>query len=334
MENYQQVLLQMEEFGIELLDKNLPLRIDTPKRVTCGKGGKDWYRLYLYRRDADKGGGEYVVGTFGTYRHGGSWRKVGVDWKPLSDAERARMAAERAARRAHAQAERKAAADLAAMGAAELLKRATREGRSPYLERKLVEGEACRYLPDGTIVIPLMRYDLPVDQRLQAVQRILPSGQKYFTAGFEKPGCCVRLGVADATLSALLLVCEGFATGLTLRMAIHRQHPVFVALDAGNLAHVVPLLRGLFPNSRILVCADDDWLTKDQHTGELVNPGRTAAKAIAKQVPGCDFVWPIFREALREEKDTDFNDLHAREGLGAVQAQLAGVVAAMARRYG
>ena len=144
----------------------------------------------------------------------------------------------------------------------------------------------------------------------------------------------MRLGVADATLSALLLVCEGYATGLTLRMATHRQHPVFVALDAGNLAHVVPLLRALFPHSRILVCADDDWLTKDQHTGELVNPGRTAAKVVAKQVPGCDFVWPIFRESTREAKDTDFNDLHMREGLGAVQAQLSGVVTAMARRYG
>ena len=42
MDNYQQVLLQMQDFGIELLDKNLPLNIGTPKRVTCGKGGKDW----------------------------------------------------------------------------------------------------------------------------------------------------------------------------------------------------------------------------------------------------------------------------------------------------
>ena len=52
MDNYQQVLLQMQEFGIELLDKNLPLRVDTPKRVTCGKGGKDFYRLYTFRPQA------------------------------------------------------------------------------------------------------------------------------------------------------------------------------------------------------------------------------------------------------------------------------------------
>ena len=331
MDNYQQVLLQMAQFGIELQEKNLPLRTDTPKRVTCGKGGKDWYRLYVFRPDA---GGAYVVGTFGTYRHGGSWAKVEVDWKPLSDAERSRMAAERAAQRAKAQAERAAIAAQAAMGAAELLASAKREGASPYLERKQVVGEACRYLPDGTIVVPLMRYDLPVDQRLQAVQRILPSGQKFFTKGFGKPGCCVRLGTIDANLSSLLLVTEGYATGLTARMATVQQHPVFVALDAGNLAHVVPLLRALYPRTRILILADDDWLTKDQRTGELVNPGRTAAKAVAKKVEGCDFVTPVFDSAVREAGDTDFNDLHVCQGLGAVQGQLAGVVAAMARFYG
>lgn len=330
VENYQEVLHQMQDFGITLRKGDGDLKLDTPKKRTFGKGGKFWYRLYVFTTD---GGRCYIVGAFGSYATG-QWEKVRVDWAPLSEEERARKAAEFKAAREKEAAEKRAAAELAAMGAAELLKRAARDGRSPYLQRKLVEGEACRYLPDGTIVIPLMRYDLPVEQRLRAVQRILPSGQKYFTADFEKPGCCVRLGTADVALSALLLVCEGYATGLTLRMATQRQHPVFVALDAGNLGHVVALLRVLFPRSRILICADDDWLTKDQHTGELVNPGRTAAKAVAKQVPGCDFVWPIFCEATREKKDTDYNDLHVREGLGAVTAQLTGVVTAMARHYG
>lgn len=331
MDNYQQVLLQMSDFGIELQEKNLPLKIDTPKRVTCGKGGKDWYRLYEFRPDA---GGVYVVGTYGTYRHGGDWRKVVVDWKPLSDAERARMAAERLATRAAAEAERRAAAALAAMGAAELLASAKRDGVSPYLQRKLVVPESCRFLPDGTIVVPLMRYDLPKHERLQAVQRILPSGQKYFTKGFDKPGCCVRLGCINPATTPLLMVVEGYATGLTARMATDLQHPVFVALDAGNLGHVVPLLRKLYPHTRILILADDDWLTKDQHTEELVNPGRTAARLVARKVEGCDLVWPIFKAATREEKDTDFNDLHVREGLDAVRKQLSGVVTMMVKRYG
>lgn len=328
MDNYQQVLWQLEEFGIALRPRD-KIEPDGRKR-TVGKGGKFWVKLHTFCPDA---GGRYIVGAFGSYRSG-EWQKVEVDWAPLSEAERERMARERAAREDAARKVRAEEAALAALSAFDLLRRASREGSSPYLQRKLVDGEACRYLPDGTVVVPLMRYDLPPDRRLQAVQRILPSGQKFFTKGFEKPGCCVRLGVANAAMSALLLVCEGYATGLTLRMATHRQHPVFVALDAGNLAHVVRLLRGLFPRSRILICADDDWLTKDPQTGKLVNPGRTAAKAAAKLVPGCDFVWPVFKQATREEKDTDFNDLHAREGLGAVVGQLSSVVTAMARFYG
>lgn len=331
MDNLQSVLLQMEQFGIELRDKDLPLKLDTPRSVTCGKKGKDWYKLYTFRPDA---GGVFIVGTFGTYRHGGSSMKVEVDWKPLSEAERERMRAERAAAKARAEAKRREEVALAAMGAAELLARARRDGSSPYLRRKGVEPESCRFLPDGTVVLPLMRYDLPLDQRLRGVQRILPDGRKLYSKGFDKPGCCCRLGAVDQALSPLLLVCEGYATGLTARMATSRQHPVFVALDAGNLAHVVPLLRALYPRSRILVLADDDWQTRDPRTGELTNPGRTAARAIAKQVPGCDFLTPIFAAATRQKGDTDFNDLQAREGLDAVRRQLTGVVQAMARFYG
>ena len=108
MDNYQQVLLQMQEFGIEFRDKDLPLELDTPKSKTCGKGGKDWYKLYIFRRDPDKGGGTYVVGTFGTYRHGGASQKVHVEWAPLSPEERARRAEELRAQRVKAAVERRA----------------------------------------------------------------------------------------------------------------------------------------------------------------------------------------------------------------------------------
>lgn len=336
MDNYQQVLLQMEDFGVEFKSEaDKDFKFDTPKRKTFGKGGKYWYRLYLFRPDA---GGCYIVGSYGTYRHGGDWRKVEVDWAPLSQAERHRMAAERAAKYAAAEAERLAEAEMAALDARDLWRRAVSKGVSPYLQRKHVDGESCKFLPDGTLVIPLLRYDLERHQALVAVQRILPDGRKFYSKGFEKPGVAVRLGpVALGPLSyepPLFLVCEGYATGCTIRMAVEHWFPVFVAFDSGNLHHVVPLLRTLYPRTRILVCADDDWLTRDQHTGQLVNPGRTSALAIAKKVDGCDLVWPVFNPDLREARDTDFNDLHLREGLPAVREQLAGVVEAMVHLYG
>jgi putative DNA primase/helicase len=70
-----------------------------------------------------------------------------------------------------------------------------------------------------------MRYDLPRADALQALQRIAADGSKRFTKGLQKPGVCLRLGLVVA--GEPLLVCEGYATGLTLRMALGRRLPVF-----------------------------------------------------------------------------------------------------------
>lgn len=327
MDNMAQVIAQMQAFGVEFLDKDFPLRVGMDKRKGCGKKGKFWYWLQEFR---PKSGGSFVVGRFGSYKSGDS-QKVEVDWKPLGEAERARMAAEHAAARKAADDARAQESELAALGAADLWRRASREGESPYLKRKGVQAEACRYFADGTVVVPLIRYDLPREEALRGVQRIKPDGAKFYTKGFAKPGCALRLGDFIPGQVNVVLVCEGYSTGLTIRMATGHKFVVYVALDAGNLAYVVPLLRELHPKHHLLVCADDDWRTRDQISGELNNPGRTAARKVAKEVTSCDFLWPVFDTATRHEKDTDFNDLHQRQGLGAVQRQICGVLTAMER---
>lgn len=335
MDNYQQVLHQMEAFGIELRDVDRDRIADLAgsshegKRKTCGKKGKDWFKFYVFRPDL---GGSFITGSFGTYRHGGSWQKVEQDWAPLSAVERDRQAREREAAAARAAADREEAKRVAAMRAGELWHYAAKVGRSPYLERKGLQGEACRYLPDGTLVILMLRYDLPREEAIQAAQRIMPNGEKRYSAGFSKPGCALRLGTVDDT-TQLVIVVEGYATGLTVRTALERLVPVYVAFDAGNLFHVVPLLRSLHPEVRMLICADDDWQTRDPVTKQLNNPGRTAAKAIAKLVPAVDIVYPIF-DKRREKGDTDFDDLRIRQGMETAQRQLQGAVRMMERVYG
>lgn len=327
MDNYNAVLHQMQEWGIDFRDKDLPLVIDAPKSKGCGPKGKYWYKLHSFRPDF---GGSLITGSFGKY--GSDERqKVHIDWKPMADAERLRLAGERAAAKLKADAERQAEAELAALGAADLWRRASKEGTSAYLVRKGVVGEACRYLPSGELLVPLLRYDMPRDQALRAVQRIKPDGGKLFTKGFIKNGCAVRLG--EAKPGFIILVCEGYATGLSLRMAIDHQLAVYVALDAGNLQHVVPLVRELHPDCRILICADDDYRTRD-HAGRPMNVGRAKALQVAKATVGTDILYPIFDAATRGPKDTDFNDLHARQGLEAVRRQLGAVVQAMRAKYG
>lgn len=329
-DNYHEVVHQMEEFGVQFRPKDLPLTVDGPKRRTCGKGGKWWYWLSTFRRDA---GGAYIVGAYGSYKTG-ERSKVIVNWQPLNDAERRRRDEERQAAEAKAREARAEEARLAALSAAALWREASPTGKSPYLERKQVEAEACRYLRDGSILVPLLRYDLPREQRFQAVQRIWPrklrdpetgepTTDKTFTRDFSKPRCACRLG--EVWPGCVILVCEGYATGLTLRMAIARGHPVFVALDAYNLGPVTEMLRELYPQHWLLICADDDWRTRD-HEGKLNNPGRTKAREAAKAVGQAGVVYPIFTRG-REPKDTDFNDLQLRAGLAAVSRQLRGAIA-------
>lgn len=330
MDNFHEVLHQMEQFGIKLRGKDTVKFPVLARRTTCGAGGKYWYKLYEFRPRA---GGCFLVGSFGSYRDS-THAKVEVDWRPLGEAERARFLAEREAARKRELAARQEEANRAAMTAAELWASGSRKGQSPYLQAKGVQAEACRYLPDGSVLVPLLRYDLPREQALRAVQRIYPAPrthprtgealpQKVFTKGFAKTGCSVRLGEIGPE-AALLIVCEGYVTGLSIRMATQHRWPVFVALDAYNLAAVVALLRTLYPRTFVLVCADDDWLSAD-HEGP--NPGRRKARMAAKQAENCEIVWPVFTASTRQPKDTDFNDLHQREGLAAVQRQLQRVVA-------
>lgn len=290
-----------------------------------GPKKNDWYSLRMIRTDA---GTDVVVGSFGSWKLGFT-QKVEVDWAGIGEQEREALTAQRQAAATAAQAERAELARLAALGAGELWRSARPAGRSPYLERKgfaAGAGEACRYLADGSIVIPLIRYDLPREQALRGLQRIFADGAKRFTRGFDKPGACTRLGLV--VQGEPIIVCEGFATGLTLRLALERRLPVFVALDAGNLLPVCERLRELHPRLPILIAADDDWQTVDVD-GRPINPGRQKAHKASQAVSHCSHTLPVFHPARRGRKHTDFDDLRQVEeatkpgsGLAVVARQL------------
>jgi putative DNA primase/helicase len=215
------------------------------------------------------------------------------------------------------EADRSRRAAHASMRASRLWRMGSDTGVSPYLARKCVAPESVKFLPDGTLVVPMIRYDLPRAAALVGAQSILPDGSKRFTPGTAKRGSACRLGLVE--VGAPLLVCEGYATGCSIRMALDGRYPVFVAFDAGNLVHVVEILRGLYPSCPILICADDDWRTPG-------NPGRTKAREISRKVPFVHIIAPAFG-VDRADKDTDFNDLHLRSGLAVVARQFSAPLA-------
>lgn len=157
---------------------------------------------------------------------------------------------------------------------------------------------------------------------LRSLQLITEDGTKRPLTGGEKQGCHYLIGQFDAAAhGAMLIVCEGFATGASIHEATGQ--PVAVAFDSGNLEPVCKLLRKAYPHAALIVAADDDHMTEG-------NPGRTAASGAAKAVGGI-VAFPMF-PAGRPDKATDFNDLHqlAGGGLAAVQACFAGAMGSIA----
>jgi putative DNA primase/helicase len=309
MDNEPAVIYQMESFGIALRSRDLPLKVDS-RRHTCGKGGKFWYKLHEWRPDC---GGVLITGSFGSYKTS-ECEKVELDLRPLSDAERLRRQHERAERERAAAELRAREVEAAAATAVDIWRKAQPTGTSAYLERKQIERPESVRFDRGWLRVPMIRYDLPREQALQGIQTIKPDGSKLFTGGMAKRGTACRLGLVVA--GGPILLCEGYATGMSVRMAIERRWPVFVCFDAGNLEWVAHVVRKAHPDSPLLMCADDDWMTLDPK-----NPGVSAAKKVAKLFPRTHYVYPVF-SGQRGPKDTDFNDLHALEGLEAVAGQL------------
>jgi putative DNA primase/helicase len=179
----------------------------------------------------------------------------------------------------------------------------------PYCQRKKMR-ELFGARSKGSDVFVPMR---DVDGKLWGLQRIQENGAKFFSPGQRVSGVFHSLGTLDG--ASQIYVAEGFATGASIYQALER--PVVVAFNAGNLVSVTEAIRKKYPESRIVVCADNDAWTES-------NPGKTYAEKAASKVGGT-VAMPRFQNL--ETKPTDFNDLHLLEGLDAVRDQIAPIIA-------
>jgi len=169
----------------------------------------------------------------------------------------------------------------------------------PYLVAKGIGAHGSR-LHGGALVVPM--YKGPV---LTSLQFIEADGRKRFISGGETKGCFSPIG----KLSDTICLVEGFATGASIHEAT--GHGVAVAFSAGNLKHAAKELRDGFPDTRIVVCADDDAEIEG-------NPGFSKAREAATLIDALLAV-PDFG-TNRSPEVSDFNDLHTLLGPAAVQA--------------
>lgn len=150
-------------------------------------------------------------------------------------------------------------------------------------------------VPDGAraaIVMPAR-----IGSKITSLQLIWESGAKKFLAGGEIGGSCHRIATGTDTW-----LCEGFATGLSLRLAlkaIGRKDTVLCCFSASNVAQVAKRIEG-----RCFIAADNDK-PMEQFGG--LGTGEHYAKAARKP-----YLLPL-------AVGMDINDLHVSAGIYAVQ---------------
>lgn len=163
-----------------------------------------------------------------------------------------------------------------------------RAGTHCYLERKGFPDRRELIDEKKNLVIPMR--DAQDYSQILSAQLIAENGEKKFLPGGRAKGAVFRLGAPHA---GRVVLCEGFATGLSIDAALKRlpgSNAVLVCFSAQNMVRIAeqwPLA---------VIAADND----------VSATGEEAAK-----ITGLKWTMPY-------EVGTDFNDLHRSMGLHVV----------------
>jgi putative DNA primase/helicase len=229
------------------------------------KGNQDG--AYLLHTDG------FPCGGFQNHTDGLGWQdwRTDIGRKPTRQEIIAQQAKTDEARRQR-EIERHQRHESAAAKAAHLWECARPAINHSYLVKKNIKAHGVRQLKDA-LIIPI--YD--ESNRLVNAQFISSIGEKRFLFGGRKRGCFFVIG----DLSKHILICEGFATGVSLFE--HGEQRVIVAFDANNLLPVAKNIREVAPDSEIILCGDND----------LSGVGQNAANEAALAVKGKVLIPPI-----------------------------------------
>ncbi|MDX8383523.1 MAG: DUF3631 domain-containing protein, partial [Ghiorsea sp.] len=176
----------------------------------------------------------------------------------------------------------------------------------PYPKAKGVHAYGIRQ-HNGSLVFPIR-----VNGEITSLQFIDKDGGKMFTASGNVSGGYFPITGDNRASVELVVICEGYATGASIREATG-QH-VIVAFNAGNLHKVAQAIRNKHPDTKIIIAADNDQKNK-------VNAGLEAAYKAAELVVGV-IALPVGKEGF----NVDWNDIHAAQGLKVVSAGIANAV--------
>ena len=349
--NYQDILDQLRAGGliVESLEVGRLIRC----KVDGDREKRGWYILHEITTGT---GDRLYVGSWGIWRG----NDQGATKLELRGAKSQLTDDQRDALRQRAREDRRQAEEARAVEARRAAERASATwakclptGECDYLARKGVGAHGVRFSPSGALVIPLLDavgviHGLQVVRSRKNAKAEHRPEKEFWPQGLVKKGHFHLIG---GTPTWIVLIAEGYATAASLHEAT--GHPVAVAFDAGNLAPVAQALHARYRTARLLICADDDIFathkgtdacggrivlpehdTDCPHCGKphkRINTGVNDASIATLLVNGA-FIVPRFADEAgrrakfvdRGIKLSDFNDLHALEGLHVVRAQVEG----------
>lgn len=271
------------------------------------------------------------AGEFGSWKTGASHTWCMKSTTDLSPEERAAMKARLdEARKLREKQQREREGEAAKIANLLWNEAQPADDEHPYLVRKGIhayglriaswpvrnrDGEVFRHI-DDTLIVPIM----DAKGKIVSLQGIFPKvdqafgRDKDFLVGGRKRGCFFIIGKPRE--GTPVAICEGYATAASIHAAT--GWCVVIAWDAYNVPHVAKEMREAMPRAEFVVCADNDRWT----TTPVENPGVHYGRMAAAEI-GARLVWPEFAHLDGDDdRPTDFNDLHCREGIEAVQAQV------------
>ena len=248
------------------------------------------------------------------------WKAKGYS---LSEADKAQLKAENAAKLQAREDERQAKQHAVAQAIRRLLEISPRAHVDhPYLQAKQVRPNGLSVVPEtpDNILLPeliligknrkesqklrqnnpdklvftagdLLLPAIDINGEVQSVQTIQPNGTKRFVKDGAKQELFHVVGSKkpdDLAKVTVIVIAEGYATADSLSRALGQ--PTVAAFDSGNLPHVAKLLRAKFPQKSIMIAGDND-LHLELTEGK--NPGKEKALEAASLVNG-KAIFPIF----------------------------------------
>ena len=236
-----------------------------------------WRRFRTTDKPMHRNGAVKYMGDHGFCQNHATMVEVAV-WRAEGESREAAQRVQAVAN--HAAQETIRAQQRAAEKAAQMLAECELR-QHPYL--------AAKGFPDERVNVngELMLIPMRVGREVVGVQTINADGEKKFLFGQR---CSLAQFVFSSTAPGAHIVCEGYATALSIRQAmaaIKRPYTLHVCFSAGNMKKVAQSLPGGF------VVADNDA----SGTGER----------IAKEIG-----WPYW---MSDTVGEDANDYHQRKGL-------------------